>query len=95
MSAEFFEQSPRPAAPVGLRPAILRGGRFRRVHRWVAAVFTAAVALNFTVMAFGPPPAWITYAPLAPLLFLMLTGLVMLVGPWFGARPPLTSAAAL
>jgi peptidoglycan/LPS O-acetylase OafA/YrhL len=55
--------------------------RSRRVHRWVATLFTLTVAVNFVAMLWGPPPAVITYAPLPPLLFLMITGLVMLVAP--------------
>jgi hypothetical protein len=54
----------------------------RRAHRVLAVLFTLTVALNFAVMAFGPPPAWVTYAPL-PVLFLMLaSGLYLLVLPW-------------
>jgi hypothetical protein len=41
------------------------------------------------MMPLGPPPAWVTFAPLPPLLFLMLTGLVMLVRSWLpGQREP-------
>jgi hypothetical protein len=54
----------------------------RKCHRILAIVFTLTVALNFAVMAFRQPPAWVTYAPL-PVLFLMLaTGLYLLVLPW-------------
>jgi peptidoglycan/LPS O-acetylase OafA/YrhL len=59
-----------------------KGRRARRVHRWVATIFTLTVSANFAAMLWGPPPAWITYAPLPPLLFLLLTGLVMLLSPW-------------
>ena len=62
-----------------------RNPRARRIHRWVAAIFTLTVAANFAVMPWGQPPAWLTYAPLPPLLFLMITGLVMLVSSWVGA----------
>jgi hypothetical protein len=41
-----------------------------------------SVAANFAVMPWGQPPLWITYAPLLPLLLLMITGLVMLAAPW-------------
>jgi peptidoglycan/LPS O-acetylase OafA/YrhL len=61
---------------------MIKDPRVRRIHRWVAVIFTLAVAVNFAVMPFRAPPAWITYAPLPPLLFLMLTGLVMLVSSW-------------
>lgn len=46
----------------------------RRSHRWIAVAFTLSVAANFIAMAGGPPPAWITYAPLLPLGLLMLSG---------------------
>jgi ABC-type polysaccharide/polyol phosphate export permease len=49
----------------------------------IAILFTLTVAANFAVMPWGQPPAWITYAPLPPLLFLMATGLTMLVSSWF------------
>ena len=61
-------------------------GRARRVHRWVAVFFTLTVAANFAVMPWGSPPAWITYAPLPPLLFLMITGLTMLISSWTRTR---------
>lgn len=64
--------------------------RVRRAHRGLGIVFTAAVALNFAAMAFGPPPAWVTYAPLPPLLLLLLSGLTLFARPhvarWRGAR---------
>lgn len=89
MNAEVFRATPR----VGLttpRPAgPMRSRVSRRTHRWVSVIFTATVALNFAVMAFRPPPPWITYAPLPPLLFLLITGLIMLVSPWIaGLRRP-------
>jgi ABC-type polysaccharide/polyol phosphate export permease len=62
----------------------------RQVHRWVSIVFTATVAANFAAMTQGPPPAWITYAPLLPLALLLLTGLYLFVLPyatrWRGRR---------
>jgi hypothetical protein len=35
------------------------------------------VIANFIAMAFGPPPAWITYSPLLPLAALLFTGLYL------------------
>ena len=64
------------AGRAGPRPSA--ASHSRRFHRIVALIFTASVALNFLIMPFGPPPAWITYAPLLPLLLLTSTGLVML-----------------
>lgn len=83
MNAAFYSPTPQAVAAPGERPT---AGRARRVHRWIATVFTLSVALNFAVMPWGPPPAWITFAPLPPLLLLMATGLAMLVAPWLGAR---------
>lgn len=60
----------------------MRNPLSRRTHRWVSIVFTATVALNFAVMVFAKPPIWITYAPLPPLLYLLITGLIMLMTPW-------------
>lgn len=66
----------------GAVPAAAGGNPYaRRLHRAIALIFTATVAANFVVMAFGPPPLWITYAPLPPLLVLMASGLIMLVAP--------------
>lgn len=56
----------------------------RRTHRWVSMVFTLTVVANFVAMAKGVPPAWVTYAPLAPLSVLLLTGLYLFVQPWLG-----------
>ena len=54
----------------------------RQFHRWISIIFTATVAANFAVMAFGQPPAWIVYSPLPPLFLLLLTGLYMFVLPY-------------
>jgi heme A synthase len=62
----------------------------RQVHRWVAIVFTVTVIANFIALAQGTPPQWITYSPLAPLAFLLFTGLYMFALPyaakWRGGR---------
>ncbi|CAN7293537.1 hypothetical protein LJR129_001486 [Acidovorax sp. LjRoot129] len=57
------------------------GGWVRPVHRWVSVVFTVTVTANFVAMAVsaGGPPPWITYAPLAPLAVLWLTGVYLFV----------------
>lgn len=75
MNAQFFSVEPRPAAA---RPATVEP-RLRQLHRWVSMVFTLTVAANFVAMIWGAPPAAVTYAPLPPLLLLLLTGLYMLV----------------
>jgi hypothetical protein len=65
----------------------------RQSHRWVSLVFTLTVIANIVAMAQtggAMPPAWVTYAPLPPLGFLMFTGLYLFVLPytakWRGAR---------
>lgn len=58
------------------------GGLLRRLHRWVSVAFTLAVIGNFAAMAQGVPPAWVTYAPLAPLALLLITGLCLFMQPW-------------
>ncbi|MGL4238792.1 hypothetical protein [Tabrizicola sp.] len=84
MNAAFYSQHPAKASSTSQAVSMAKGGRARLVHRWVAMIFTLTVAANFAVMPWGPPPAWITYAPLPPLLFLMITGLTMLVSSWVG-----------
>ena len=41
----------------------------RQFHRWVSMAFTLTVIANFVAMTRGTPPAWITYAPLLPLVW--------------------------
>lgn len=66
----------------------------RQIHRWVAIAFTLTVIANFIDLARGGgnPPTWVTYSPLVPLAFLVLTGLYLFVLPyaakWRGARSP-------
>lgn len=59
-------------------------GWVRQGHRWVSIAFTLTVIANFVAMAFGTPPAWITYAPLLPLAVLLFTGLVLFARPYLG-----------
>lgn len=60
----------------------------RQTHRWVSMAFTATVLLNIVVMSVRPgqPPPWVTYAPLLPLAFLMLTGLYLFALPYAARR---------
>lgn len=65
-----------------------RGRGIRRVHRWTAAVFTLSVLAYFVALAFtgGAQPHWaIVYAPLVPLLLLLLTGAYLFVLPYMQA----------
>jgi len=54
----------------------------RQTHRWVAIAFTVTVIANFIALARGTPPAWVTYSPLAPLFFLLFTGLYLFALPY-------------
>jgi len=58
----------------------------RQFHRWVSMAFTLTVIANFVAMIWGPPPAWITYAPLLPLALLLITGLYMFALPYLDRR---------
>ena len=57
----------------------------RQAHRWLSIAFTLAVIANFVAMGLSGgamPPRYITYSPLVPLPFMMLTGLYMFVLPY-------------
>ena len=54
----------------------------RQAHRWLSMVFTLTVIANFAAMTQGPPPAWVTYAPLPPLALLLFSGLYLFVLPY-------------
>ncbi|MEP0848426.1 MAG: hypothetical protein HRF50_16585 [Phycisphaerae bacterium] len=65
----------------------------RQSHRWLGMAFTLTVILNIVVLSTGQgqmPPPWVTYSPLPPLAFLMLTGLYLFALPyatrWRGGR---------
>lgn len=96
MNTAFFKETPQAGATTPRLAGPMRNRVSRRTHRWVSVIFTATVALNFAVMTFRSPPPWITYAPLPPLLFLLITGLIMLVSPWMARlrRPEKTVAAS-
>ena len=54
----------------------------RQIHRWLSIAFTVTVIANFVAMTQGQPLAWVTYSPLFPLAFLLLTGLYLFVLPY-------------
>ena len=54
----------------------------RQIHRWLSVAFTVTVIANFVAMTQGPPPAWVTYAPLLPLALLLLSGLYLFALPY-------------
>jgi hypothetical protein len=54
----------------------------RQAHRWLSVLFTVTVIANFVAMTQGPPPAWVTYAPLLPLALLLFSGLYLFALPY-------------
>jgi hypothetical protein len=54
----------------------------RQSHRWISIAFTLTVLANFAAMTQGPPPAWVTYAPLLPLALLLFSGLYLFALPY-------------
>jgi cellulose synthase/poly-beta-1,6-N-acetylglucosamine synthase-like glycosyltransferase len=58
----------------------------RQTHRWLSIAFTLTVIANFAALTQGQPPGWVTYSPLLPLAFLLLTGLYLFVLPYATRR---------
>ena len=60
----------------------------RQTHRWLSIAFTITVIANFVQIGMGKgnPPNWITYSPLLPLTFLLLSGLYLFVLPYLARR---------
>ena len=87
MHARYFR-----AGPSSKEVSLNGSAWIRQFHRWTSIVFTLTVIANFVAMAFGTPPALVTYAPLLPLFVLLLSGLYMFVLPyassWRSARSP-------
>jgi hypothetical protein len=54
----------------------------RQIHRWLSIIFTVTVIANFVTMAVGQSPPWVVYAPLPPLVLMLLTGLYMFALPY-------------
>jgi hypothetical protein len=57
----------------------------RQIHRWLSIVFTMTVIGNFVALSQtggAMPPPWITYSPLPPLAFMLLTGLYLFALPY-------------
>lgn len=59
----------------------------RAGHRWLGMILTLSIVANFAAMAFGPPPAWLVYFPLAPLSLLVISGVYLFVLPYRRRRP--------
>jgi hypothetical protein len=64
----------------------------RQTHRWLSLAFTAAVVATTVALAQKEPIVWMSYAPLAPLALLAITGLYLFFLPyaarWRGRREP-------
>ena len=61
----------------------------RQCHRWISMLFTLTVIANLIAMSMAQgqmPPPWIVYAPLPPLLLLMISGLYLFVLPYATRR---------
>ena len=55
----------------------------RQTHRVLSIAFTVTVIANFVKLGAGRQQVtWVTYSPLIPLSFLLLTGLYMFVLPY-------------
>jgi cellulose synthase/poly-beta-1,6-N-acetylglucosamine synthase-like glycosyltransferase len=53
----------------------------RQFHRWLAITFTVTVIVTFVALAQEDPAVWVSYVPLFPLAFLLITGLYLFVLP--------------
>jgi hypothetical protein len=82
MWAEFYRVRSSASGPKPKEDEMSKNPWIRQGHRWLSIAFTLCVIANFVAMAWGPPPAWITYSPLVPLLLLMITGLTLFVQPY-------------
>ena len=58
--------------------------KVRQIHRWLAITFTVTVVVTAVALAQEEPVVWVSYLPLFPLAFLLVTGLTMFVLPYAG-----------
>ena len=54
----------------------------RQIHRWLSIAFTVSVIVTFVALAQTKPLVWVSYVPLAPLAFLLFTGLYLFALPY-------------
>ena len=96
MYAHFYRARP-SAAPHAIAQEVPtnRSTFIRRSHRWLAMAFVLLVLANMAAYGYGPPPAWPTYAPLLPLLLLMLGGTILFFQPHAARRRARRQAFAL
>ena len=68
------------------RASVNRARWFRRVHRWMAVVFTVSILVTTVALLQKDPLIWVSYVPLFPLALLLLTGLYMFAQPYVSRR---------
>lgn len=62
------------------------GKWIRQVHRWVSAAFVLTVLATTIALAQKEPIMWMSYAPLAPLALLAITGIYLFALPYMAKR---------
>lgn len=65
---------------------VSRNKWFRQIHRWLAIVFTVSIVVTTVALLQDEPLIWVSYVPLLPLLFLLLTGLYLFAQPYVTRR---------
>jgi hypothetical protein len=60
--------------------------RIRQIHRWVSLIFTVAVIINIVALVRQEQAQWIGFLALAPLIFLLLSGLYLFALPYVSKR---------
>ncbi|MEU5566736.1 hypothetical protein [Micromonospora musae] len=58
----------------------------RQTHRWLSMAFTVTVVVAFVAVAQEEPAARVFYAPLLPLVLLLLSGLYLFLLPYVAKR---------
>ncbi|MEV6373720.1 hypothetical protein [Micromonospora musae] len=58
----------------------------RQTHRWLSMAFTLTVVVALVAAAQESPAEWVFYAPLPPLVLLMLSGLYLFLLPYAAKR---------
>lgn len=58
----------------------------RQFHRWVSAAFVLTVLATTIALAQKEPIMWMSYAPLAPLALLAITGIYLFALPYMAKR---------
>jgi Flp pilus assembly protein TadB len=59
---------------------------FRRAHRFLAIFFTTTVVITTVALAMPQPIIWVSYVPLFPLAFLLISGLYLFALPYRAKR---------